>query len=206
MRCKKFSCFGVFLIICCFCSIVQATVLSHPAQKQLRNNVNTVLAIARQPQLSEAQKIQKIDNYAEQYLDFNRLSVLAVGLPWRQFSQQQKQDFIVAFKGMVVNMYAHSALMGAAGARVTVLPKMIDHARGRVDTFTEIRTKAGKTFEVTYQMYRVKSVYKIYNIKVDGLSLVTIYRNQFNELINNQGIDGVIQALRNKQFKKVELN
>ena len=59
------------------------------------------------------------------------------------------------------------------------------------------------SYAVDYQMYKSGSVWKIYNINVEGASLVTVYRNQFNEIIQKQGIDGLITALRNKAIKKV---
>ena len=79
-----------------------ATAAQHPAQVQFQQNMDAVLAVARNPQLSEAQKVQRIDRYADQYLDYQRISALAVGLPWRQFNAQQKSDFIAAFKSMMI--------------------------------------------------------------------------------------------------------
>lgn len=57
---------------------------------------------------------------------------------------------------------------------------------------------------MAYQLYKVGSTYKVYNIKVDGASLVTIYRNQFNELIKQKGIDGTIATIKAKGLKKVD--
>lgn len=179
-----------------------AQTTQHPAQVQFKQNMDTVLGVARNAQLSEAQKIQRIERYADQYLDYQRISALAVGLPWRQFSAKQKTDFIAAFKEMMIGMYAHSALMGAADARVNMLPKIIDSGNNRVEVFTEIRTARGSRYEVGYRLYKVGNVYKIYDIRVDGASLVTVYRNQFNELIKQQGIDGTIATVRAKGLKK----
>lgn len=181
-----------------------AQTTQHPAQVQFKQNMDTVLNVARNAQLSEAQKIQRIERYADQYLDYQRISALAVGLPWRQFSAKQKTDFIAAFKEMMIGMYSHSALMGAADARVTMLPKIIDSGNNRVEVFTEIRTSRGSRYEVGYRLYKVGSVYKIYDIRVDGASLVTVYRNQFNELIKQKGIDGTIATVRAKGLKKVD--
>ncbi len=61
-----------------------AQTTQHPAQVQFKQNMDTVLNVARNAQLSEAQKIQRIERYADQYLDYQRISALAVGLPWRQ--------------------------------------------------------------------------------------------------------------------------
>ncbi|MDO4640426.1 MAG: ABC transporter substrate-binding protein [Neisseria sp.] len=183
---------------------VQAAPAEHPAQVQFKQNMDAVLVAARNKSLSEEQKIRQITGYADHYLDYQRISALAVGLPWRQFDDKQKSDFIQAFKDMVVGIYAHSALMGAAEAQVVLLPKIKEEKNNRVTVYTEIKTGSGKKYEVGYRLYPENSVYKIYDIQVDGSSLVTVYRNQFNELIKQKGIDGAIATVRAKGLKKVE--
>lgn len=180
-----------------------APVGSHPAQVQVQQNIDTVLKTVRNGSLNEQQKIRQIEGYADRYLDYQRISALAVGMPWREFSTQQKSQFVAAFKDMMISMYAHSALMGVANAQVSLLPKFVDNGGGKVDVFTEIRAGNGKKYEVAYQLYQVGPVYKVYNIKVEGTSLVTVYRNQFGELIKQKGIDGTISELRGKGLKKV---
>ncbi|MDO5068907.1 ABC transporter substrate-binding protein [Neisseria sp. Dent CA1/247] len=176
----------------------------HPAQAQLQQNIDAVLKVVRNKGLSEQQKIKQIERYADNYLDYQRISALAVGLPWKEFSPKQKTEFISAFKEMIISMYAHSALMGAEKAQVKVLPKMVDNGKNKVDTYSEIVTPSGKKYEVSYQFYKVGSVYKVYNIRVDGVSMVTVYRNQFNDLIKQKGIDGTIATVRAKGLKKAE--
>lgn len=177
-----------------------AAAATHPAQTQMQQNMDTVLKIAKSS-ASEAQKVKQIESYANRYLDYERISALAVGAPWRNFTPKQKAEFISAFKDMIINMYSHSALMGATDAKVKLLPKMTSNGN-RHDVFSEIQTKSGTKYEVAYQLYQVGSVYKIYNIRVDGASLVTIYRNQFNELIQQKGIDGAIATVKAKGLKK----
>ncbi|QEY24667.1 MlaC/ttg2D family ABC transporter substrate-binding protein [Neisseria animalis] len=179
-----------------------AVAAQHPAQTQMQQNIDTVLKIARNTSLSEAQKIKQIESYANRYLDYERISAMAVGAPWRNFSVKQKTDFIAAFKDMVVSMYARSALIGAADAKVRLLPNKMTANGKRLDVFSELQTKNGKKYEVAYQLYPAGSIYKIYNFRVDGASLVTIYRNQFNELIKQKGIDGAIAAVKAKSLKK----
>lgn len=190
------------IVIAVPCAAAQTT--GHPSQVQLQQNMDTVLQIARNKSLNEQQKIKQIEGYANRYLDYQRISALAVGLPWRQFTPKQKTDFIDAFKEMIIGMYSHSALLGAEDTQVKLLPKFVENGKNKVDVFTEVRTKNGKQYEVAYQLYQVGSVYKVYNIRVDGVSLVTVYRNQFNELIKQKGIDGTIEVLRNKGLKKAE--
>ena len=175
--------------------------LEHPAQQQVQQNIDTVLKIIKNQSLSEQQKIRQVEQYANRFLDYQRLSAMAVGQPWRQFSPQQKQSFITAFKEMIIGMYARSAMMGAEKADVRVLPKITTNGN-KVDVYSEILTPSGKKYEVAYQLYQTGSQYKLYNIRVDGVSIVTVYRNQFVELVNQQGIDGMIETVRNKKLKK----
>ncbi|KPN72391.1 phospholipid-binding protein MlaC [Neisseria sp. 83E34] len=183
---------------------VHAAPAQHPAQTQFKQNMDAVLKIARDKSLNENQKIQRITGYADRYLDYQRISALAVGMPWREFNANQKNEFIKAFKDMVVSIYSHSALMGAVDSQVTMLPKLTEEKNKRVTVFTEIKTSSGKKYEVGYRLYPVGSTYKIYDIQVDGASLVTVYRNQFNELVKQKGIDGTIETVRQKGLKKVE--
>lgn len=194
----------LLMLMLALAPLAHAANTTHPAQQQLQQNVDTVLKVARNPALNDQQKIRQIEGYANDYLDYQRIAALAVGRPWQQFSAQQKNDFIAAFKDMMVAMYARSALVGAADAKVSLLPKLIDNQQNRVEVFTEVRSSSGKKYEVGYQLYKVGGVYKVYNIRVDGTSLVTIYRNQFNELIQKHGIDGTIATLRQKGLKKVD--
>lgn len=175
--------------------------LEHPARQQVQQNIDTVLKIIKNQSLSEQQKIRQVEQYANRFLDYERLSAMAVGQPWRQFSPQQKQSFIAAFKEMVIGMYARSAMMGAEKADVRVLPKITTNGN-KVDVYSEILTPSGKKYEVAYQLYQTGSQYKLYNIRIDGVSIVTVYRNQFVELVNQQGIDGMIETVRNKKLKK----
>lgn len=177
-------------------------VAEHPAQVQLQQNVDTVLKIARNSSLSNQQKIQQIERYADGYLDYQRISALAVGRPWQQFSPAQKNDFIRSFKDMMIRMYAHSALMGANDAQVKVLPKVVAGKNNRVEAFTEITIPNGQKYTVSYSLYKVGPVYKTYDFKVGGSSLVTVYRNQFADLIQKQGIDGTIATLKQKGLKQ----
>lgn len=178
-----------------------AVAQTHPAQTQMQQNIDTVLQIARNGSLGEAQRVKQIEQYADRYLDYERISALAVGAPWRGFSEVQKTEFIRAFKEMVISMYSHSALIGAADAQVRLLPKMTANGN-KFDVFSELQTKKGTKYEVAYQLYKVGPVYKIYNIRVDGTSLVTVYRNQFGELIRQKGIDGTIATVKAKGLKK----
>lgn len=196
------SCLAVWTLLCSMW--VYAATQEQLAQQQLQQNVQMVLSVAKDKSLNEQQRISQIERYADQYLDYERISALAVGMPWRQFTPQQKQDFKAAFKNMIVRIYAHSALLGAANAQVKVLPKVVNQGNNKLETFTEIVSTNNKRYTVGYQMYFSGGVFKIYNFRVNGTSLVTVYRTQFDQSIKEKGIDGTIAQLRERGFGKVQ--
>lgn len=197
------ACLAAWMLMVSVCTF--AATQEQLAQQQLQQNVDAVLSVARDKSLNEQQRISQIERYADQYLDYERISALAVGLPWRQFTAQQRQDFSAAFKNMIVRIYAHSALMGASNATVKVLPKVVNQGNNKLETFTEIVSANDKHYTVGYQMYYSNGVFKIYNFRVNGTSLVTVYRNQFDQLIQQQGIDATIAQLREKGLTKVQM-
>ena len=182
--------------------VVQAA-QNHPAQQQVQQNIDAVMGIVKNKSLNEEQRIRRVEQYADRFLDYERLSAMAVGQPWRQFDARQKQEFVRAFKDMLIRMYARSAMMGARRAEVKVLPKITERG-GKTDVYSEIRTPEGKRYEVAYQLYPSGGVYKLYNIQVDGVGIVTVYRNQFGELIAQKGIDGMIETVKNKGLKRAD--
>ena len=122
--------------------VVQAA-QNHPAQQQVQQNIDAVMGIVKNKSLNEEQRIRRVEQYADRFLDYERLSATAVGLPWRQFSAAQKQEFIRAFKNMIIAMYARSAMMNAERAEVKVLPKMTTHGN-KTDVYSEIVTPLGQ--------------------------------------------------------------
>ena len=183
-------------------SVAWGNNLTHPAQIQMQKNAQDIMSVINNTALNNPQKVQRLNQYADRYLDYQRIAALSVGAPWRQFSAQQKQDFIAAFKQMIIHMYSNTALLAAKDAQIAILPRVSsDNTNTQARVYTQIVNNKNKSYLIDYQLYKADGVWKIYNINVEGTSLVTVYRSQFNEIINKQGIDGLIQTLKNKGIK-----
>lgn len=184
-------------------NVAFANALSHPAQEQMQQNTQDVMAVINNSGLSNTQKVQKLNVYGDKYLDYQRIAALSVGPQWKNFSAQQKSDFIASFKDMMIALYSNTALLAAQNAKITVLPKNSSaNSATKATVYTQIVNNKNKSYAVDYQMYKVGNTWKIYNINVEGASLVTVYRNQFGDIIQKKGIDGLIQTIRNKGIKK----
>lgn len=83
---------------------------------------------------------------------------------------------------MIIGIYPYLALVDVADAQVKSLSK-VTVSGNKFNVFSETRTKSGVKCEVVYWLYQPSPVYEVHNIRLNGASLVTTYRNQFVELI-----------------------
>ena len=108
--------------------------LNHPAQQQMQQNAKDIMAVINNGGLSNPQKIQRLNAYGDRYLDLERIAALSVGAQWKNFTPQQKKDFIAAFKDMIISMYSNTALLAAQNAKINVLGKNSSANRGKAST------------------------------------------------------------------------
>ncbi|MDF7676687.1 ABC transporter substrate-binding protein [Neisseriaceae bacterium ESL0693] len=180
-------------------SISMAFAAPQDAVNQLNTNATQVLTILNQANgQNNAQVRHQAENYAIPYFDFERMTALAVGAPWRTASASQKQALTEEFKTLLIRTYSGTMLKFKM-AKVNVSNTPVVNKNGReVIVRTDVNTPNNKPVRMDYTMYQSGNIYRIYNVSVEGASLVTVYRNQFNQTINQKGIDGLIAELHAK--------
>ncbi len=138
------------------------------------------------------------------HLDFRAMSMLALGKNWRKASAEQQERFVDAFKTMLVRTYSKS-LTEYAGQKIKFLP-YTPPAEGKrtVKVYTVISQSNGPDIPIDYSLRIKDNIWKVYDIKIDGISLVTNYRNSFAADINRVGIDGLIEKLLAKSDSEPE--
>lgn len=138
------------------------------------------------------------------HFDFRSMSQLAMGRFWRQADEAQKDGITLQFRELLVRTYA-TALLGYSGQKIEYLPVNYRAGDDKVMIPTRIAANNAPTIPIDYRL-RLDDNRKwmIYDIVVDGVSLVTNYRSQFASAIRRQGIDGLIDALaeKNRQSAK----
>ncbi len=138
------------------------------------------------------------------HLDFRAMSKLALGKNWRKASVEQQHHFTEAFKVMLIRTYSKS-LTEYAGQEVKFLPYRPPAAGKRTTKVkTVIEQNSGPEIPITYSLRIKNDIWKVYDIKIDGISLVTNYRNSFASDIRKVGIDGLIEKLLAKSKGKSE--
>ncbi|QJQ52433.1 MULTISPECIES: MlaC/ttg2D family ABC transporter substrate-binding protein [Vitreoscilla] len=181
-------------------SIGMAMATPQQAVTQLRGNADKVLNILDKANgNNNAQVRREAENYAIPYFDFDRMTALAVGAPWRTASAAQKKALSNEFKTLLIRTYS-GTMLKFKGAQIQVNGNPVVNNGGKeVVVKTSVTASSqGKPVKMDYTMYQSGNQYRVYNVSVEGASLVTVYRNQFNETIRKSGIDGLIAELKKK--------
>lgn len=123
------------------------------------------------------------------------MSKLALGKNWRKANEDQQDRFVDAFKTMLIRTYSKS-LTEYAGQEIKFLPyRQPEEGKRTVKVQTVISQDSGPEIPIDYSLRIKDDIWKVYDIKIDGISLVTNYRNTFAADINRVGIEGLIEQL-----------
>ena len=131
------------------------------------------------------------------HFDFIRISAWVLGKHWRTASKEQKLRFVRAFRTLLVRTYG-VALLDYADQEIRYLPLRDDPAKGDVTVRSEVIQSNGGAVSLNFRLYLRKEAWKVYDISVDGISLVTNFRTSFATEIKQTGLDSLIQRLEDK--------
>lgn len=169
----------------------------------VKNTTQEVISVVKQDKDIQAGDRSKIYALVEEkvlpHFDFKRMSQLAMGKNWRQATPEQQESLIKEFRSLLVRTYAVS-LSQYRDQKIEFKPFKIE-PDAKDATVKSVFLQSGREpVAVDYGMIKTAAGWKVYNISVEGVSLVENYRSTFNEQIRKSGIDGLIKTLseRNK--------
>jgi phospholipid transport system substrate-binding protein len=191
---KQFA--AVVCVLACLMPYAQAAEM--PPDALVKSTVDEVLALVRQNK--DRQALRRL---AEQkvmpHFDFKRMTQLAVGAAWRQASASQQQELENAFRTLLVNTYTTALSNSGGGAQgVDVKPLQLKTGEDDVLVRTTVKDSSGQPVAIDYRMERTADGWKVYDVVVENLSLVTNYRATFAAEVGRSGIEGLIKALAGK--------
>lgn len=195
-------------LVAVFALIVSASILSVsplaadavPAPEALvRNTSRDVLEAIKKENLSPTDKrfTAMVEAKALPNFDFDRMTALAVGKSWRDANNDQQATLVKEFKTLLIRTYS-TALTANKIQSIDVKPVKMAEADTDVIVRTEVTVASGQPFPIDYKMLRVGGAWKVYDVSVEGVSLVTNYRTSFNQTVQKSGIDGLIKALQER--------
>lgn len=166
-----------------------------------RSVTDEVLSIIRADKELQGGNPQKVAQLVEAkvipHFNFTRMTQLAVGRNWRQASPDQQKVLTEEFKTLLVRTYA-TAFTGYRNQTVDYRPLRMSAGDTDVVVKSLIKQPAGQPIAVDYSMERSGNAWKVYDVKIEGISLVDNYRNTFQGEVQRGGIDGLIRTLSNK--------
>jgi phospholipid transport system substrate-binding protein len=187
---------GVVAGFLCLAGPAQAEMVAPDAL--IRDTAQEVVMIVKQDPDIKAGNQKKIlamvDAKVVPIFDFARMTQLSVGKSWRQATPEQKKALVTEFRNMLVRTYT-KAFSLYRDQTIEVRPLKL--APGDVETTvrTRIMKSAGQPTLVDYQMKRGDDGWKVFDVAIEGVSMVTSYRGSFNNQIEQSGIDALIKTL-----------
>ena len=137
------------------------------------------------------------------HVDFLRVSNLVLGKHWKRADPEQKEKFSGQFQRLLVRTYS-SALNEFTGLEIRYLPIRMNTDDVSVVVRTEVMRSGAESVNVAYQMHKTGNRWMAYDIKIDGISLVTNYRNSFSRQVRQNGMDALIDNLTRMNNKRVK--
>ncbi|MFZ3138733.1 MAG: ABC transporter substrate-binding protein [Thermodesulfovibrionales bacterium] len=182
--------------------IVPLSVYAGAPLDSVKGNINKVLDVLRDPALKgesgKKTKRQKIRSISDKMFDYSELSRRTLGIDWKKLNTAQQNEFTDLYKSLLEDAYAD---------------KIINYTDEKV-AFSKENQLSEKTFEVQttiltkkadipiyYRVIQKDGEWKVYDVVIEGVSLINNYRNQFREILMNKSPEVLIDTLRKKVGK-----
>jgi phospholipid transport system substrate-binding protein len=167
----------------------------------MKATIDEVLRIVRANELKQPNKAEErrqlLERVVEARFDYQEMSRRALGAPWNTLSDQEKQEFVGLFRTLLTNSYADK-IETYSGEGVQYLNERTEK------DYAEVRTKvlSGKTeIPLDYRLINKVNDWRVYDVVVDGISLVNNYRGQFTKIIKSSSYADLVEQLRKKSQK-----
>ncbi|MFA5082186.1 MAG: ABC transporter substrate-binding protein [Hydrogenophilaceae bacterium] len=170
-----------------------------------RNTTNEVIQIVKQDEDIKNGRSSKVYALVETkilpHFDFQRMAKLAVARNWNIATPEQQQTLVDEFRSLLVRTYAAS-ISSVSEYKIDFKPLRMSSGDTDVIINSEVSKPGAPPITIDYRMEKMGDGWKVYDVVVDGVSLVTVYRNTFNSEVRKGGIDGLIQALTRRNQRK----
>ena len=172
---------------------------------QLKTLADQIIAAARGPECQSASPAcqEKLRSLVEGHWDVAEMARMALGVHWKELDDNERQRFAKLFGDLTEAIYLSRAkLSKAKGLSKDVKVDFVREVRDG-DSYSQVNTNVtlqghDKPISVNYRLKRDGEVWKAYDVIVDGISIVSNYRNQFSRVINNKGYPELVRELQQK--------
>ena len=179
----------------------QAVAIAGPATDSIKGTIDEVLRILNDKELKaparQDDRRQRLEKVVAQRFDYPEMSRRSLGAQWNQLSDKDKQEFVDLFRTLLTNTYA-DRVETYSGEGVQYLNERMEKE------YAEVRTKvlSGKAeIPMDYRLLHKSNDWHVYDVVVDGVSLVNNYRGQFTKILHTSSYPDLVDQLRKKSDK-----
>jgi len=195
-------------LFCCFTAGGAAGAGMLAPDVLARTVTDEVLAIIRADKDLQAGDPKKVHDLIETkiapHFSFATMTRLAVGRNWSKANPTQRKALVAQFRALLVRTYT-AAFTQYKNQTIEYRPLRMAPNDDDVVVRSRIRQPGGRPVAVDYNMEKTDKGWKVYNVKIEGISLVENYRNTFNAEVQRNGIDGLISSLTEKNSQLAQL-
>jgi phospholipid transport system substrate-binding protein len=172
-----------------------------PPTDQLRDGVDRVFKILRDPELKggtqTTQRRIAIGKVADEIFDFGDMAKRALGQHWTERTPAERGEFVRLFTDLIQRAYVAKVDQHAAVTTMTFRGETLDDDYAIVQT--TIPLSNGSKMPLDYRMHNTRDHWLVYDISIDGISLVANYRAQFNKVIRTSSYTALVTKLKSQQ-------
>lgn len=194
--------FILLLILCFFSLDISFAVLS--PKEQIKKTIDSVLQILKDPKFKGKENIQKrraaLRNEISKVFDFEEMSKRSLGVYWRERTTQEKKEFVELYRDLLERSYI-SKIESYTDEKILYYDEKIENKYAEVKT--KIISSDKKEIPIDYKLYFDGREWKVYDVVIEGVSLVSNYRSQFNKIIRNQSYQELVKRMKAKQQEEL---
>lgn len=173
--------------------------LAGPATDQVKGTVDHVINILTDPALKSEQKTKerraKLRKTVLERFDFSEMSKRSMGRYWNERTPEERTDFVRLFTDLLERAYI-DRVEGYTGEQIFYLEETADGNYSEVRT--KIVTKRNQEIPISYRLQRADSKWEVYDIVIEGVSLVNNYRTQFSKIIRTSSYQDLVKKMQAK--------
>jgi phospholipid transport system substrate-binding protein len=173
------------------------------AKETVKGQIDRMLTKMQTPEfkgLARDAKLTEISAIINEVFDYQELSKRTLGREWRKFSPDQQKEFVTLFEKLLQSIYADRIL--AYTHEKIEFGKETELKKGRTEVESYIITTDNKKVPLFYRMTNKSGQWRVYDVVIEGISMVKNYRGQFREILSTKKPEDLLQTLREKTKEK----
>ncbi|MBZ0307957.1 MAG: ABC transporter substrate-binding protein [Anaerolineae bacterium] len=198
--------FILLMLLVCLPLTVAATELAGPQRviQRISDQLQQILMNNQERMLEDPAYVYQLANEVLiPHVDFGHVSSLVLGKYWRRATDEQKQAFSLQFQRLLVRTYS-TAFKELQGWEISYTPLRMNEGDSDVSVHTQVKRTGAPPVDVVYRMHIQDGDWKAYDVKIEGISLITNYRSSFAREVRRSGMHGLIQRITELNDNRVK--